>query len=229
MIYVIDTDFKLIEDAAEMIGQTYYGKQCGSFGDVSTFSFYPNKHITTGEGGMILTDDDDLANKCRGIRNLCFQPRKRFVHERLGWNLRMTNIQADLGVAQLEQLDEFLCKKRRIGQLYTDLLCQLRGIQLSLPQTEYALNIYWVFGLILDDSISFDAAEAIDKLLNLGIGCRPFFCPMHQQPVLLNLGLFESESYPVSERMYRRGLYIPSGLSLTENQIMRVCESLRRY
>ena len=101
---------KLIEDAAEMIGQTYYGKQCGSFGDVSTFSFYPNKHITTGEGGMILTDDDDLANKCRGIRNLCFQPRKRFVYERLGWNLRMTNIQAALGSLSSNNLMNFYAK-----------------------------------------------------------------------------------------------------------------------
>jgi perosamine synthetase len=95
---------KIIEDAAEMHGQTYKGRPCGSFGDVSTFSFYPNKHITTGEGGMILTDDDKLAETCRSLRNLCFQPHQRFVHERLGWNLRMTNMQAAVGLAQLERL-----------------------------------------------------------------------------------------------------------------------------
>ena len=103
---------KVIEDAAEMHGQTYKGKPCGSFGDISTFSFYPNKHITTGEGGMILTDNDQLALTCRSLRNLCFQPQQRFVHERLGWNMRMTNLQAALGVAQLERLDEFVVRKQ---------------------------------------------------------------------------------------------------------------------
>ena len=103
-------DIRLIEDSAEMIGQTYKGQECGSFGDISTVSFYSNKHITTGEGGMILTDNEDIAENCRKIRNLCFVPNNRFVHERLGWNFRMTNIQAALGVAQLERLDEFLEK-----------------------------------------------------------------------------------------------------------------------
>ena len=107
---------KLIEDSAEMIGQTYNGRPCGSFGDISTVSFYPNKHITTGEGGMILTDDENLANICRELRNLCFKPNKRFVHDRLGWNVRMTNLQAAVGLAQLERLDEFLIKKRWIGK-----------------------------------------------------------------------------------------------------------------
>jgi perosamine synthetase len=104
-------ELKLIEDFAEQIGQVYKNKLCGSFGDISTVSFYPNKHITTGEGGMILTDDDKLAEKCRELRNLCFQPKKRFVHEELGWNLRMTNLQAAVGIAQLEQLDRFVKKK----------------------------------------------------------------------------------------------------------------------
>lgn len=120
---------KVLEDAAEMHGQTYMGKPCGSFGDISTFSFYPNKHITTGEGGMILTDDDELAETCRSLRNLCFQANKRFVHERLGWNLRMTNMQAALGVAQLERLDEFVLRKREMGKRYTEMLSDCRGVQ----------------------------------------------------------------------------------------------------
>ena len=210
---------KLIEDAAEMIGQTYRGKPCGSFGDISTVSFYPNKHITTGEGGMILTDDDDLAEQCRELRNLCFKPGKRFVHERLGWNLRMTNLQAALGVAQLERLDEFLEKKRIIGRVYNELLAELSGVQRPLAQTEYAENIYWVYGLVLDDSVRFDAEEAMKRLTKLGVGCRPFFYPMHQQPVLRELGLFKGESYPVAERMYQCGFYVPSGLALTIAQI----------
>jgi len=219
---------KLIEDAAEMIGQTYRGKPCGSFGDISTVSFYPNKHITTGEGGMILTDDDDLAEQCRELRNLCFKPGKRFVHERLGWNLRITNLQAALGVAQLERLDEFLDKKRWIGRLYNELLADLQGVQLPLTQTEYAENIYWVYGLVLDDSVEFDPEGAMRRLAKLGVGCRPFFFPMHQQPVLREMGLFEAESYPISEQLYQRGFYIPSGLALTEEQILNVSDSLKQ-
>jgi len=219
---------KLIEDAAEMIGQTYRGKPCGSFGDISTVSFYPNKHITTGEGGMILTDDDDLAEQCRELRNLCFKPGKRFVHERLGWNLRMTNLQAALGVAQLEQLDAFLEKKRRIGRRYNELLADLPGVQLPLVHTEYAENIYWVYGLVLDDSVEFDAEEAMSRLTKLGVGCRPFFYPMHQQPVLRERGLFEGESYPVAEQIYQRGFYVPSGLALTDDQILRVADALKQ-
>jgi len=220
---------KLIEDAAEMIGQTYRGKPCGSFGDISTVSFYPNKHITTGEGGMILTDDDDLAEQCRELRNLCFKPGKRFVHERLGWNLRMTNLQAALGVAQLEQLDAFLEKKRRIGRRYNELLADLPGVQLPLVHTEYAENIYWVYGLVLDDSVEFDAEEVMSRLAKLGVGCRPFFYPMHQQPVLRERGLFEGESYPVAEQMYQRGFYVPSGLALTEDQLLRVADRSKKF
>lgn len=210
---------KLIEDAAEVIGQNYGGRPCGSFGDVSTFSFYPNKHVTTGEGGMILTDDDVLAETCRSLRNLCFQPKKRFVHDRLGWNLRMTNIQAALGLAQLERLDEFVARKRWMGKCYTERLSGIPGIQLPLTKTGYADNIYWVYGLVLDESMGVDAAEAMTRLGNLGIGTRPFFCPMHLQPVLKRLGLFAGETYQVAERLYRQGFYVPSGLSLQKSDI----------
>jgi len=217
---------KVIEDAAEMHGQTYKDKPCGSFGDISTFSFYPNKNITTGEGGMLVTNDDDLAKDSRSLRNLCFQPSKRFVHERLGWNYRMTNMQAAIGIAQSEQLDQFVERKRIMGSKYTNLFSGQLGIQLPLAKTDYADNIYWVFGLILNDSISFDAEEAIIKLSNKGIGCRPFFCPMHKQPVLKNMGLFKGESYPIADKLYKRGFYIPSGMALTDEQIFRVADSV---
>lgn len=217
---------RLIEDAAQMHGQTYRGRPCGSFGDLSTFSFYPNKHITTGEGGMVLSNDDALAETCRSLRNLCFQPQRRFVHERLGWNMRMTNLQAALGVAQLERLDEFVARKRDIGTRYQSLLSGLNGVQLPLPRTDYAENIYWVFGLLLDDDVGFDADEAMARLSRRGIGTRPFFCPMHQQPVLQRMGLFEGVELPVSERLYRRGFYIPSGMALTTAQAEQVVETL---
>ncbi|MGC2457105.1 MAG: DegT/DnrJ/EryC1/StrS family aminotransferase [Gallionellaceae bacterium] len=212
---------KVIEDAAEMHGQTYRGKSCGSFGDISTFSFYPNKHITTGEGGMIVTDDPLLAERCRSLRNLCFKPEQRFVHDELGWNFRMTNLQAALGVAQLERLDEFVGIKRRMGARYTRLLAGTPGIQLPLAQTDYADNINWVYGLVLNDSVPFDAREAMARLGKLGIGTRPFFWPMHEQPVFRKMGMFAGEGYPVAERIARRGFYIPSGMALTDEQMQR--------
>lgn len=218
---------KVLEDAAQMIGQTYKGKPCGSFGDISTFSFYPNKHVTTGEGGMIVTNDDQLAEDCRSLRNLCFQPHKRFVHERLGWNLRMTNVQAALGLAQLERLDEFVLRKREMGKRYTELFKNKDGVQLPLTHTDYAENIYWVYGLVLNESLHLDAEEAMNKLAVKGIGTRPFFYPMHQQPVLNRMGFFEGESYPVAERLYRKGFYLPSGLALNSDQMYRCANILR--
>lgn len=172
----------VLEDAAQMHGQTYKGKPCGSFGDISTFSFYPNKHITTGEGGMIVTNDDRLAENCCSLRNLCFQPHKRFVHERLGWNLRMTNMQAALGVAQLERLNEFVARKRRMGARYTGLLDSLQGVQLPLPRTDYAENIYWVYGVVLDESRGMNAEEVMKQLAAKGIGSRPFSAPCISNP-----------------------------------------------
>ncbi|MCP2731570.1 DegT/DnrJ/EryC1/StrS family aminotransferase [Limnofasciculus baicalensis] len=216
----------IIEDAAEMHGQTYKGQPCGSFGDISTFSFYPNKHITTGEGGMIVTNDDTLAEKCRGLRNLCFQPKQRFIHEELGWNFRMTNLQAALGVAQLERLDEFVIRKRRMGEKYTELLANIPGLQFPLIHTEYADNIYWVYGLVLNDDVPFDASEAMKRLAEYKIGTRPFFWPMHEQPVFHKMGLLQGESHPVSERMARRGFYIPSGMALRDEQMERVADIL---
>lgn len=212
-------DLKVIEDAAEMHGQDYKGQPCGSFGDISTFSFYPNKHITTGEGGMIVTDDPALAERCRSLRNLCFKAEQRFVHDEIGWNLRMSNLQAALGVAQLERLDEFVLIKRRMGTRYSALLTGVPGIQLPLAETNFARNIYWVYGMVLDDDVPFDAKEAMARLALMGIGTRPFFWPMHEQPVFRKMGLFTGQQLPVAERIARRGFYIPSGLALTEAQI----------
>ena len=217
----------VIEDAAEMHGQTYKGRPCGSFGDLSTFSFYPNKHVTTGEGGMIVTNEEGLAQRCRSLRNLCFQPQQRFVHEEMGWNLRMTNLQAAVGMAQLERLDEFIVRKRRMGRRYRELLGEVPGLQLPLSQTDYAENIYWVYGVILQDEVPFDGAEAMKRLREYKIGTRPFFWCMHEQPVFRKRGLFEGESCPVAERMARRGFYLPSGLALTEGQIEQVAEAVK--
>jgi perosamine synthetase len=218
---------KVIEDAAEVIGQTYRGKACGSFGDVSTFSFYPNKHVTTGEGGMVLTDDPALAERCRSLRNLCFQPQQRFLHDELGWNFRLSNLQAALGVAQLERLDRAITIKRRMGARYTELLSGTRGLHLPVARMPYADNIYWVYGLVLDEGVPFDAREAMARLGKAGIGTRPFFWPMHEQPVFRRMGLFSGEKYPAAERVARRGFYIPSGMALSDAQLERSAAAVR--
>lgn len=217
----------VIEDAAEMHGQTYRDRPCGSFGDLSTFSFYANKHITTGEGGMLVTDEPEIAERCRSLRNLCFEPQQRFVHQELGWNLRMSNLHAAVGVAQLERLDEFVARKRSMGRRYTELLADIPGIELPLAQTDYAENIYWVYGIVLRAEVPFDAKVVMQKLAAAQIGTRPFFWCMHEQPIFAKMGLFAGASCPVAERLARRGFYLPSGIALTESQIDRVSSSLR--
>lgn len=224
---------KIIEDSAEQIGQVYFSKNAdarpvGSFGDIATFSFYPNKHVTTGEGGMVLTSDDELAEKSRSLRNLCFGKKQRFVHEELGWNFRMSNLQAAVGVAQMERLPETLQKKREIGKWYEELFKDLPHLQRLPLRTDYAENIHWVYGIVLSDEVPFDADEAIRRLGAKGIGTRPFFWPMHEQPVFHKMGLFRDVSCPVAERIARRGFYIPSGVALTRDQAGEVAEAVRQ-
>lgn len=218
---------KVIEDAAQAIGQNHNGKPCGSFGDLSVVSFYPNKHITAGEGGMIITNDQDLASHCRALANLCFQPRQRFVHDELGWNYRMTNLQAAVGCAQLERLDSHVQRKREIGRLYDELLSGCQA-QRPLPSSDSTENIYWVYGLVLPDDMPMSTAEVMTHLSDKGIGTRPFFWPMHQQPVFMQMGLFPDHHLPVSERLSRRGFYLPSGLALTDTQIHYVADEVNR-
>jgi perosamine synthetase len=216
----------VIEDAAEMHGQTYRGRPCGSFGALSTLSFYPNKHVTTGEGGMVLTDDAQMAERLRGYRNLCFQPGRRFVHEELGWNARITNLQAALGLAQVGRLPQTVDRKRALGRRYDQLLEGLQAIRKPVPRTGYADNIYWVYGVVLGDELDIDAEGAMAELGRRGVGTRPFFWCMHEQPVFRKRGWFEGLSLPSAERIARRGFYLPSGLALTEAQQQRAAEAL---
>jgi perosamine synthetase len=209
----------VIEDASQMMGQIYNGKPCGSFGDISTTSFYPNKFITTGEGGMCLTDNNDLANRCKSLRNLCFQPGKRFIHDELGWNYRMTNLQAAIGLAQVKRLEYHVKRKRAIGKKYLKLLDAKTSLQLPLNRTAYAENIFWVFGVLLPDNISLSTDIVMTELSKKGIGARPFFYPLHRQPVFTNLGMFGDETYPVAEKLASKGFYIPSGLGLKDSEI----------
>jgi perosamine synthetase len=215
----------IIEDAAEMHGQSYRGKPCGSFGLVSTFSFYPNKHITTGEGGMVVTDDPAIAERCRSLRNLCFQPNRRFVHEELGWNYRMTNLQAALGVAQLEKLDEHVKRKREIGRLYDSLFADCDLFDRLPAKMDYADNIHWVYGLVSREN-PHDATWWMKELGRQGIGTRPFFWPMHWQPVFCEGVLGAKPLMPIAERLTTYGFYLPSGLGLPNQDLQRVAQAV---
>jgi len=215
---------KVIEDAAEVIGQTYKGQPCGSFGDISTLSFYPNKHITTGEGGMVLVNDDGLAERCKSLRNLCFGKTDRFMHQELGWNFRMSNLQAAVGVAQLERLSQTLEKKREVGRLYHQHLEGYKSFTLPLTQTAYCKNIYWVFGIISKDE-SKDAKWWINHLAEKRIGTRPFFYPMHLQPALQGKPHREN-NYANSDNMAKYGLYLPSAVNLTKEQIEVIAKAI---
>ena len=221
-------NLKVIEDAAEMHGQTYYGKPCGSFGDISTFSFYPNKHITTGEGGMVVTDNEALAEKCRMLRNLCFRKDVRYVHDEISDNYRFTNLQAAVGLAQLERLDEFVEKKREIGKFYTNALADIEGIKLPVAKTEYADNIYWVYGIVLDKETILSNQDITKLLAAEGIGTRTFFWCMHEQPVYQKQGMFDGEKYENAEYLARKGFYIPSGLAITKTQMEIVADKIHK-
>lgn len=217
----------LIEDAAEAHGQRFRGRPCGSFGALSMLSFYPNKLITTGEGGMVLTDDDDLAERARRLRNLGFRPERRFVHEELGWNYRMTNLQAALGVAQVGRWDDHLARKRAIGLRYRELLEDLAMIQLAPAEHDGAENLYWVVGLVVDESTGLDAITVMRRLADQQVGSRPFFYPLHRQPVLNRLGFGIDDRLPVAERLGEQGLYLPSGVTLSDDDIVRAAAVLR--
>ncbi|MBF0133679.1 MAG: DegT/DnrJ/EryC1/StrS family aminotransferase [Magnetococcales bacterium] len=217
----------LLEDNAECIGQSYRNRVCGSFGHISTFSFYANKHVTTGEGGMVLTDDPELDKVCRSLRNLCFED-PRFRHRSLGWNMRLTNLQAAVGLAQVERLEITVQKKREMGRRYTAGLRGLDAITLPLESTDYAENVYWVYGIVLGDETGMEAPAFMKRLRERGIDSRPFFWPMHEQPVFREMGLFIHDSHPVAERLARRGFYPPSGLGLKEEEQNRVIVELYR-
>ena len=179
------------------------GNAAAAWGDISTFSFYANKLITTGEGGMMLTSDPGYAERARSLRNLCFRPERRFYHTELGYNYRLTNLQAALGLAQLERFDEIVAKKRWMGQTYTERLKDIPFLQLPVEEP-WAKNVYWMYGVVLDGAAG-----------------------MHEQPVFLQRGLFQGEHYPVAERLARQGLYLPSGIALTESQLDQVCTAVR--
>ena len=215
----------VVEDAAEAHGAEYKGRKCGALGNISAWSFYANKIITTGEGGMVLTSNPKMAKRAESYRNLCFRPEKRFYHTELGYNFRMTNLQAAVGVAQMERIEEFIQIKRKLGEYYHQRLLKFKGIKCQVEKP-WAKMVYWMYCIELDNALKLNAQDVIKELARKEIGSRPFFLGLHQQPALADLGLFKKEVYPVTERISQQGLYLPSGLALTEKQIDEVIAAL---
>jgi perosamine synthetase len=226
----------ILEDAAEAHGAEYCSgwrsghgqwKRCGSFGELSCFSFYANKIVTTGEGGMVLTDDEAVAVRLRGLRNLCFRADRRFYHTELGFNYRLTNLQAAIGVAQVERIDDVVKRKRAIGAAYNERLHDVAGLTLPVEES-WAKQVYWMYGVVLDEATGHDATAFAARLAEKGVTTRPFFLGMHEQPVLRALGLFQNaDRFPVAERLARQGLYLPSGVALTDAQIDEVAAAVK--
>jgi perosamine synthetase len=217
----------IIEDAAEVHGAEYKGRKCGGLGDLSCFSFYANKIITTGEGGMVLARDAAQAERLRSLRNLCFQKERRFYHTEIGHNYRLTNVQAAIGLAQFERIEESVHKKRWMAASYAERLKDIQLLQLPVEEP-WAKNVYWMYGVVLHETAGMDAVEFARRLSDQGVMTRPFFLGMHEQPVFHKMGLFQDECYPVAEHIARQGLYLPSGMTLTEVQIEKVCQAVHQ-
>ena len=223
-------NIKIIEDAAEVIGLTYKNKICGSFGDLSTFSFYANKHITTGEGGMIVTNDKKLSQKCKSLRNLSFSKSyfDRYNHDDIGWNYRMTNLQAALGCGQLKNIKTIIKRKREIGNLYYRYLKHNKKLLLQENSNSYSNNIYWVFGILLKKNLKISRNTIMKKLLGYNIDTRPFFLSMNKQKIFKQKKIFKNIKMPNSEYLSDNGFYVPSGLGISNREIKYVCFTLNK-
>ena len=221
-----DHGITIIEDAAESHTVTYNKRPCGSFGLASTFSFYANKAITCGEGGMVVTDDDEFAGRIRRLRNLSFlpPPGPRFIHDEVGWNGRLSALQAALGISQLKRMNAVTVEKRRIGTAYHELLKPHPGLRMQPTETSYSQNMFWVVGVLLSER--FDARKIAAALRELGVDSRPFFYPLHRQPVLAKYGLNAQPSLPVSELLGNQGLYLPSYVGMSDAEITSCAEAL---
>ena len=217
----------IIEDAAEVLGLNYKNKKCGSFGDISTFSFYANKQVTTGEGGMISVNSLQLYKKCRSLRNLCFGKSNRFNHDDLGWNYRMTNIQAALGLSQLKNINNVVKKKMSVGRQYFQKLKKNKNLQILPPSNLFAKNIYWIVGIVIKNK-KIKTKNMMKKLLRYGIQTRPFFWPMSEQKIFRKLKIFDKANYPNSKYLSEYGFYLPSYLKLNNKEIDYICSVVNK-
>lgn len=222
----------VIEDAAEAHGARYFfpggdagGRMAGAIGDIGCFSFYANKIITTGEGGMLVTDSDSIADRARRLKDLAHAPGQRFLHTDLAFNYRMTNLQAAVGVAQMEEIDRFLQIKKKMAHAYSERLRQVGGLTLPVEK-KWAKNVYWMYSILVEDDFGLPRDLLMGRLREKGVDTRTFFVPVHRQPVFSSRAGGQKQSFPVSDELSRKGLYLPSGLALTEAQIQAVCEAI---
>jgi perosamine synthetase len=232
-------DFLVIEDAAEAHGALYFPEKSGragagggavktgAMGDIGCFSFYGNKIVTTGEGGMLVTDDDLVADKARRLKDLAHDPQKRFIHTELAYNYRMTNVQAAIGLAQLEEIDKYIAIKRRMAIAYRRGLAGIPGLTLPIEKP-WARNVYWMYAVLVEEAFGLSRDVLMAKLKDAGIDTRSFFVPVHEQPVFARDRAYRGLDFPVSTELSRKGFYLPSGLALTKAQIDEVCGALRK-
>jgi len=214
----------VIEDCAESHGATCRGRMTGTYGDMSCFSFYANKVITTGEGGMVLTNDDALADRLRLLRNLAFT-KPRFRHELAGYNFRMTGLQAAMGLAQTRKIEDIIAAKRRLAASYNLLLADIDGLQLP-TEADWARNVYWMYGVVVRPEFGRSRDELAEWLRNDGIDTRTFFCPMNQQPCLHSREGFRAIDCPVADRLWETGLYLPSTPTLKDEEVAQIARSI---
>jgi perosamine synthetase len=214
----------VLEDAAEAHGAFYKNQRVGSLGKVGAFSFYGNKIITTGEGGILTTNDDALAEKLRFLRDHAMSPQKRYWHTEVGYNYRMTNMQAAIGVAQMERIEEFIQKKRHIAEKYAEGLSGIASITLP-PEAVWAKNVYWMYSILLNENFPIQRDEFLRRLKEEGIDNRPFFYPIHQMPPYQGMG----RDFPVADDLSRRGLNLPSAVTLSDSDITRITDTIRKF
>lgn len=219
-------DLIVIEDAAEAHGATVRGRMTGSFGDMACYSFYANKVITTGEGGMITTNNAELAERLRLLRNLAFAE-PRFRHEQAGFNYRMPGFVAALGLSQLRKIDRIIGEKRRVAHSYSEKMKDLLGLQLP-TELDWARNVYWMYALVVQPEFAISRDELIDALAAEGIQTRTFFCPMNQQPVLQGQEGYKEVPCPVADRLWENGLYLPSAWNLSEEDISLISDVIHK-
>lgn len=216
----------VVEDAAEALGGQYHGKKCGTFGDINCFSFYANKIVTTGEGGMIVTNNPLLARRAEKLKDLFHSDRKRFIHEELGYNYRMTNLQAAVGVGELKNINKYIARKQKMAKLYTKYLQKIPG--LTLPKVKLGVkSTFWMYGILVDKKqFGMDRDELRPELNKRGIETRDCFYTPENQPILKKI--IGKNRYPVTRYLSKHGLYLPSGLAITEKQIKKVCEEIAK-
>lgn len=211
---------RLIEDAAEAHGATVGGERTGGLGDIAAFSFYANKVITTGEGGMLTTNDSELAARCRMLRDHAMDPKRRYWHPEVGFNYRLTNLQAAVGVAQLGKIERFLARKRQIAARYGEKLAGLAGITRQTELPGYT-NIYWMYSILIDSQYPMERDAVVQALRGRGIDSRPFFHALDTLPPYLS-----DAPCPTASKLSRTGINLPSSPRLTDDQVDFICRAL---